>query len=98
MSGEMSGSGSCCRPSWSVSRRIMAENLTSRLLKEHLVGGRLAPGDQVELRVDQALLQDATGTMACLQLEQFGQMTLGKDEGGRMKDESSPTERQPLDS
>lgn len=52
----------------------MAENLTRKLLAEHVVRGRLEPDDQVELRVDQALLQDATGTMACLELEQLGQM------------------------
>jgi aconitate hydratase len=52
----------------------MAENLTRRLLAEHLVSGGLEPGAEIGLRVDQALLQDATGTMACLQLEQLGQM------------------------
>lgn len=46
--------------------------LTHRILSEHLVEGRLAPGEEVQLRVDQALLQDATGTMACLELEQLG--------------------------
>jgi aconitate hydratase len=47
--------------------------LTEQILAEHLVEGRLAPGEEIRLRVDQALLQDATGTMACLQLEQLGQ-------------------------
>ena len=46
--------------------------LTYRLLGEHLVEGRLVPGEEIQLRVDQALLQDATGTMACLELEQLG--------------------------
>lgn len=45
----------------------MPSNLTVRILEEHRVGGRLAPGAEVALRADQALLQDATGTMACLQ-------------------------------
>jgi aconitate hydratase len=45
----------------------MASNLTLRILEQHRVGGALAPGDEVGLRADQALLQDATGTMACLQ-------------------------------
>jgi aconitate hydratase len=49
----------------------MAENLTRKLLAEHRVSGRLEPGEEIGLRVDQALLQDATGTMACLQLEQL---------------------------
>lgn len=46
--------------------------LTHRILSEHLVHGSLVPGEEIELRVDQALLQDATGTMACLELEQLG--------------------------
>src|SRR4029079_6231756 len=46
--------------------------LTHRILAEHLVHGSLDPGEEIELRVDQALLQDATGTMACLELEQLG--------------------------
>jgi len=46
--------------------------LTRRILSEHLVEGTLRPGEEVQLRVDQALLQDATGTMACLELEQLG--------------------------
>jgi aconitate hydratase len=39
--------------------------LTHRILSEHLVEGQLVAGEEVQLRVDQALLQDATGTMAC---------------------------------
>jgi aconitate hydratase len=50
----------------------MASTLTHRILDEHLVEGPLVPGEEVQLRVDQALLQDATGTMACLELEQLG--------------------------
>src|SRR5215204_2370081 len=37
-----------------------------------MVEGALDPGKEVGLRIDQALLQDATGTMACLQLERMG--------------------------
>jgi aconitate hydratase len=50
----------------------MLRSLTSQILAEHVVDGALVPGEEVELRVDQVLLQDATGTMACLQLEQLG--------------------------
>jgi aconitate hydratase len=46
--------------------------LTHRILSDHLVEGQLVTGEEVQLRVDQALLQDATGTMACLELEQLG--------------------------
>src|ERR687895_767560 len=49
----------------------MAENLTRQILKEHLVDGELAPGEAISLRVDQTLLQDATGTMALMQFEQL---------------------------
>jgi aconitate hydratase len=45
----------------------MRGNLTSQILESHRVGGAVGPGQEVALRVDQALLQDATGTMACLQ-------------------------------
>ena len=49
----------------------MAENLTRRILREHLVEGELKPGEPIALKVDQTLLQDATGTMACMQFEQL---------------------------
>jgi aconitate hydratase len=45
----------------------VGSNLTHRILEQHRVGGSLAAGQEVALRVDQALLQDATGTMACLE-------------------------------
>lgn len=50
----------------------MAESLTRRILREHLVEGELRPGAPIAVRVDQALLQDATGTMAFMQYEQLG--------------------------
>ena len=50
----------------------MAHNLTRRILREHLVEGELTPGQPIALRIDQTLLQDATGTMAFMQFEQLG--------------------------
>src|SRR5438128_3052709 len=50
----------------------MPENLTRQILSEHLVDGELTPGTPIAVRVDQTLLQDATGTMACMQFEQLG--------------------------
>jgi aconitate hydratase len=50
----------------------MAENLTRQILREHLEDGELSPGEAISLRVDQTLLQDATGTMALMQFEQLG--------------------------
>src|ERR671939_112131 len=49
----------------------MAENLTRQILQEHLVEGELEPGEPIGVKVDQTLLQDATGTMACMQFEQL---------------------------
>ena len=50
----------------------MADNLTRQILSEHLVEGELRAGRPIALRVDQTLLQDATGTMALMQFEQLG--------------------------
>ncbi|HYY76233.1 MAG TPA: aconitate hydratase [Gaiellaceae bacterium] len=47
-------------------------SLARSILEEHLVRGELRPGTEIALRVDQALAQDATGTMAMMQLELFG--------------------------
>src|SRR5881227_3472319 len=49
----------------------MAGSLSHQILEEHLVKGDLKPGEPIALRVDQTLLQDATGTMACMQFEQL---------------------------
>src|SRR5947199_6225836 len=49
----------------------MPGNLTRRILEEHLVEGELKPGSPIALKVDQTLLQDATGTMAFMQYEQL---------------------------
>ena len=44
----------------------------TKILKEHMERGSTEPGEEVGIQIDQALLQDATGTMACMQLEQIG--------------------------
>ena len=49
----------------------MPENLTRQILREHLTDGELTPGEAISLRIDQTLLQDATGTMALMQFEQL---------------------------
>ena len=43
--------------------------LTGKILNSHLLKGVPAPGEPVEIRIDQTLTQDATGTMAYLELE-----------------------------
>jgi aconitate hydratase len=47
-------------------------SLAKTILEDHLVRGELTPGTEIGLSVDQTLLQDATGTMACMQFEGFG--------------------------
>jgi len=48
---------------------VAGRTLTEKIIADHLVG---ESEDEIELRVDQVLLEDATGTMACLQFEQLG--------------------------
>jgi len=50
----------------------MGQNLTQKILGDHLVSGTLEPESEIGLRIDQTLTQDATGTMAYLQLEALG--------------------------
>src|SRR5438874_3478463 len=50
----------------------MPLSLARQILEEHLVEGELKPGSPISLRIDQALLQDATGTMALMQFEELG--------------------------
>lgn len=47
-------------------------NLTCKILKDHLVEGDMVPGEEIAIRIDQTLLQDATGTMAMLEFEALG--------------------------
>src|SRR3977135_1616715 len=50
----------------------MARSLTHQILKAHLTEGELKPGSPISIRIDQALLHDATGTMALMQFEELG--------------------------
>ncbi|OZG26315.1 aconitate hydratase [Williamsia sp. 1138] len=50
----------------------MADNLTYKILRAHLVAGDLRPGSDITVRTDQVLLEDATGTMAAMQFEELG--------------------------
>ena len=47
-------------------------SLARTILEDHLARGELTPGSEIAIRVDQTLVQDATGTMACMQFEGFG--------------------------
>lgn len=47
----------------------MAGNMTEQLVASHLVDGRMAAGEELGLRIDQTLTQDATGTLVMLEFE-----------------------------
>jgi len=47
-------------------------NLTQKLIKSHLISGDMTPGEEITLRIDQTLSQDATGTLSYLQFEAIG--------------------------
>ncbi len=46
--------------------------ITEQIIEAHLVSGRMAPGEEIALKIDQTLTQDATGTMAYLEFEAMG--------------------------
>ncbi|MCB1137463.1 MAG: aconitate hydratase [Leptospiraceae bacterium] len=43
--------------------------VTNKLIETHLVDGNMQPGEEIGLRMDQTLTQDATGTLVMLELE-----------------------------
>lgn len=47
----------------------MSLNITQKLIKDHLLSGKMVPGEEIALKIDQTLTQDATGTMVMLELE-----------------------------
>jgi len=50
----------------------MGLTIFEKIIKEHLVEGRLEPGEEIGIKIDQTLAQDATGTMALLEFESIG--------------------------
>ena len=50
----------------------MGQSLTNKILSAHLVSGNLKPGEEIAVKIDRTLTQDATGTMAYLQFEAIG--------------------------
>nr|WP_181375603.1 aconitate hydratase [Polaromonas sp. E3S] len=47
-------------------------NVTQKLIQSHLVHGDMKPGEEIGIRIDQTLTQDATGTLVMLELEAMG--------------------------
>ena len=50
----------------------MRLNVAQKLIESHLIEGRMAPGEEIGIRIDQTLTQDATGTLVMLELEAMG--------------------------
>lgn len=49
-----------------------AKNVAQKLIAGHLLTGKMTPGAEIGLKVDQTLTQDATGTMVMLELDAMG--------------------------
>jgi aconitate hydratase len=50
----------------------MGRNVAQKLIEDHLAEGEPTPGNEIGLRIDHTLTQDATGTMVMLELEAMG--------------------------
>ncbi len=50
----------------------MAETLTHKIIRSRLVEGAMVLGQEIALRIDQTLIQDATGTMVWQEFGSFG--------------------------
>jgi len=50
----------------------MGQNITRKILASHLVEGKMIVGEEISIKIDQTLTQDATGTMAYLAFEALG--------------------------
>ena len=50
----------------------MGLTIAQKIIKAHLVSGEMKVGEEIALRIDQTLTQDATGTMAYLEFESIG--------------------------
>ena len=51
---------------------IMGCTIAQKIIKAHLVSGEMKVGNDIGLRIDQTLTQDATGTMAYIEYEAMG--------------------------
>lgn len=49
-----------------------ALNVSQKLINSHLVKGSMNPGEEIGIKIDQTLTQDATGTLVMLELEAMG--------------------------
>ncbi len=50
----------------------MGKTIAQKIIAAHLVSGEMVAGQEIALKIDQTLTQDATGTMAYLEFEAMG--------------------------
>ncbi len=50
----------------------MGYTIAQKIIREHLVSGEMKVGEEISIKIDQTLTQDATGTMAYLEFETMG--------------------------
>lgn len=50
----------------------MGKSVAFQLIESHLLTGKMIPGEEIGIKVDQTLTQDATGTLVMLELEAMG--------------------------
>src|SRR5882724_11662381 len=50
----------------------MPMNVTQKLIQSHLLDGEMVPKQEIALKIEQTLTQDATGTLVMLELEAMG--------------------------
>lgn len=50
----------------------MSKTLTQKIIENHFVSGSMTEGEEIAVKIDQTLTQDATGTMVYLQFEAMG--------------------------
>ena len=50
----------------------MGQTIAEKIISAHLLSGEMKVGEEIGLRIDQTLTQDATGTMAYLEFESMG--------------------------
>jgi len=50
----------------------MGLSAAQKIIKDHLIEGRMAPGEEIAIRIDHTLTQDITGTMASMEFEAIG--------------------------
>ena len=50
----------------------MGKTIAEKIIQAHLISGQMVTGQEIALKIDQTLTQDATGTMAYLEFETMG--------------------------